>query len=83
MFPAIVDTVMFALRYRQPNPDKATDPSTGLTSSIYNVGEPWYRTGVEATADERWLRYDALLQVTLGNHQRLGEEPCARRLRRP
>jgi hypothetical protein len=65
-FPAIVDTVMMALRYSQPNPYEATDPATNLTSSIYNTGEQIrYRTGVEATADERWLRYDALLQVTV------------------
>ena len=61
-FPGIVDTVMLALRYSQPNPAEITDPSTNLTSTIYNVGEYIrYRTGVEATADERWLRYDALL----------------------
>jgi len=65
-FPAIVDTVMMALRYSLPNPYVATDPATNLTSSICNVGESIrYRTGVEATADERWLRYDALLQVTV------------------
>ena len=38
-FPAIVDTVMLALRYSQPNPAQLTDPSTNLTSTIYNVGE--------------------------------------------
>ena len=66
IFPAIVDTVMLALRYSQPNPYKATDPATGLTSTIYNVGETMrYRTGVEATADERWLRYDSLIQVSV------------------
>ena len=56
---------MLALRYSQPNPVQITDPSTNLTSTIYNVGETMrYRTGVEATQDERWLRYDALLQVS-------------------
>ena len=66
VFPAIVDTVMMALRYSLPNPYEATDPATNLTSSIYNVGESLrYRTGVEATADERWLRYDALIQVSI------------------
>ena len=65
-FPGIVDTVMMALRYSQPNPAEITDPATNLTSTIYNVGESIrYRTGVEATADERWLRYDASLQVTV------------------
>ena len=65
VFPAIVDTVMLALRYSQPNPYQATDPATNLTSTIYNVGETMrYRIGVEATADERWLRYDSLIQVS-------------------
>ena len=65
VFPAIVDTVMAALRYSQPNPAELTDPATGLTSTVYNVGEQIkYRVGIEATADERWLRYDSLLQVT-------------------
>ena len=66
VFPAIVDTVMMALRYSQPNPSEATDPETNLTSSVYNTGEEMrYRTGVEATQDERWLRYDALIQVSI------------------
>ena len=66
VFPAIVDTVMMALRYSLPNPYEATDPATNLTSSVYNTGEEMrYRTGVEATADERWLRYDALIQVSI------------------
>jgi len=57
---------MMALRYSQPNPAELTDPATGLTSSVYNVGETQkYRTGVEATADERWLRYDALIQCSV------------------
>ena len=65
VFPAIVDTVMLALRYSQPNPAQLTDPATNLTRTVYNVGESMrYRTGVEATADERWLRYDSLIQVS-------------------
>jgi hypothetical protein len=64
VFPGIVDTIMLALRYSQPNPAYLTDPNTGLTSTVYNVGEEIkYRIGVESTADERWLRYDALLQL--------------------
>ena len=66
VFPAIVDTIMMALRYSLPNPYEATDPATNLTSSIYNTGEQMkYRTGVEATDDERWLRYDALIQCSV------------------
>jgi hypothetical protein len=57
---------MMALRYSMPNPAELTDPATNLTSSVYNTGEEMrYRTGVEATADEQWLRFDALLQVTV------------------
>src|SRR5262249_51161024 len=66
VFPAIVDAALMALRYSQPNPAELTDPATGLVSSVYNVGEKMsYRTGVEATNDERWLRYDALIQVSV------------------
>lgn len=66
VFPGIVDTVMAALRYSQPNPAYLTDPATNLTSTVYNTGEQiGYRIGVEATADERWLRYDALLSVSI------------------
>lgn len=62
LFPGIVETIMFALRTCQPNPAEMTDPYTGQTSTIYNIGEDIkYRIGVEATADERWLRYDSLL----------------------
>ena len=65
-FPAIVDTVMMALRYAQPNPAYLTDPATGLTSTVYNTGETLhYKIGVESTDDERWLRYDALCQVSV------------------
>ena len=66
MFPAIVDTVMLALRYSHAEPGGAHRPGDEPHLDIYNVGEQIkYRTGVEATADERWLRYDALLQVTV------------------
>ena len=66
VFPAIVDTVMLALRYSQPNPAYLTDPATNLTSTVYNTGENLhYRIGVESTADERWLRYDSLLTCSV------------------
>lgn len=65
LFPGIVDTIMLALRTSQPNPAEMTDPYSGITSTIYNVGEQQkYRIGIEATADERWLRYDSLIQVS-------------------
>ena len=66
VFPAIVDTVMLALRYSQPNPYEATDAVTNLTSTIYNTGENLhYRIGVESTQDERWLRYDSLITCSI------------------
>lgn len=66
LFPGIVDTIMLALRTSQPNPAEMTDPYTGQVSTIYNVGEQIkYRIGIEATTDERWLRYDSLLQCSI------------------
>lgn len=66
IFPGMVDAVMFALRTSQPNPAYITDPSTNLTSTIYNVGEEMnYRIGIDSTADERTKRYDALVNVTI------------------
>lgn len=62
IFPGMVDAVMAALRYSQPNPAYVTDPNTKLTWTIYNVGEDMtYRTGMASTADERQKRYDALI----------------------
>ena len=57
---------MLALRFSQPNPAYLTDPSTSLTSTVYNTGEQMhYKIGVESVDDERWLRYDALLTVSI------------------
>jgi hypothetical protein len=65
-FPGMVDALMFALRYSQPNPAEMADPNTGLVSTIYNVGEEMsYRTGIESTADERAKRYDCLVTVSI------------------
>jgi len=65
-FPGMVDAVMYKLRTSQPNPYEATDPNSGLTSTIYNTGETiTYRTGVESTSDERIKRYDCLCQVDI------------------
>jgi hypothetical protein len=66
VFPSMVDTVMLALRYSMPNPAYPTDPATGLTSTIYNTGEVMrYQIGVEAVNDERFLRYDCMLVVSV------------------
>lgn len=66
VFPGMIDAVMAALRYAQPNPATVTDPNTNLTSTIYNVGEMMrYHPGLEAVDDERWLRYDCLITVSV------------------
>jgi hypothetical protein len=66
VFPAMVDAVMSALRYSQPNPADVTDPNTNMTWTIYNTGEDMsYRTGVASTADERQKRYDALITCSV------------------
>ena len=66
IFPGMVDAVMFALRFSQPNPVYITDPNTNLTSTIYNTGEQMtYRTGIESLADQRRKRYDALVNVSI------------------
>jgi hypothetical protein len=62
----MIDAVMAALRYSQPNPAQITDSNTGLTSTIYNVGEEMrYRPGIESLDDQKWLRYDALITVSV------------------
>jgi hypothetical protein len=66
VFPGMLDAIMFALRFSQPNPVYITDPNTNLTSTLYNTGEQQtYRTGVESLADQRRKRYDALVTVSV------------------
>lgn len=66
LFPGVIDAVMAALRYSTPNPAYLTDPNTGLTSTVYNIGENMrYRPGLESLDDERFLRYDALITVSI------------------
>jgi len=66
LFPGIIDAVMAALRYCQPNPAYLTDPNTGLTSTVYNVGEIMhYQVGLEDLADERLMRYDCLINCSI------------------
>lgn len=66
VFPGMVDAVMFALRFSQPNPAYLTDPNTELGSTLYNTGEIMtYRTGVESLTDQRKKRYDALITTSV------------------
>lgn len=64
IFPGMIDAILAALRYSQPNPAYVTDPNLNITSTIYNVGEEMRWTpGIEALEDERWIRYDCLISL--------------------
>jgi hypothetical protein len=69
-FPAVIDAVMAALR---PSADEVqiTDPVTGQISSLLlGIGEEMaYEYGVVRTlADQRLLRYDARLTITVNEY---------------
>lgn len=62
-FPSIIDAVCMVLR-NTPILDQtqfATDPVTGQRSNLLDVGEnlSWEYGPVRATADQRYLRFDA------------------------
>jgi hypothetical protein len=63
-FPSIVDSVMFTLR-TSPDPAPVVDPDTGAVSWMVGVGErmSWDFAGVRSVADQRYLRYSALVHV--------------------
>lgn len=63
-FPSVIDAVMHALR-TSPDPAEVTDPNTGEVSWLAGVGEEmsWQGLGITAVADQRWLRYDAMITV--------------------
>ena len=72
MFPAIVDTVMLALRYSLPNPYQATDPATNLTCTIYNAGRTFATAlGLKQRPTSVGSGTTRLSSAVLGNHQRL------------
>lgn len=63
-FPTVIDAVMACLRNTQlldAASIQAVDPITGQLSDLLNIGEnmSWDYAPVRATADERYLRYDA------------------------
>ncbi len=65
-FPAVIDTVMATLRnvkLLDAVTQYAVDPVTGQISDLLNVGESmtWDYAPVRAVADQRYLRYDALI----------------------
>jgi len=68
-FPAIVDAVLATLR-NLPILDAqahATDPATGALSQLMDCGESmgWEYGPAHATEDQRMLRFDAQITVTL------------------
>ena len=68
-FPGIIDAVMAVLRNVEmlDQTQYAYDPVTGVRSQLLNVGENMtHEYGpVRATADQRYLRYDANINVEL------------------
>jgi hypothetical protein len=69
-FPAVLDAIMAALR---PSPDEApvTDPVTGIISSfLLGIGEEmtYDYAVVHTLADQRYLRYDARLQINVNEY---------------
>lgn len=66
LFPGMVDAVMKALRTAVPNPAPVTDPWTEEVTQIADTGEKMkYRSEVRAVADQRYLRFDALITLQL------------------
>lgn len=69
LFPAALDAVCATLR-NVPILDQtqhASDPVTGQVSDLLNVGEQlsWEYAPVRATADQRYLRYDAQITAVI------------------
>jgi hypothetical protein len=66
VFPAVIDAVMDVLR-SSADPAVLTDALTGRESQLIDLGERMTYTlaGVRSTADQRYLRYDALLTLTV------------------
>jgi hypothetical protein len=64
-FPGMVDAVMYTLR-TAPDPVQVTDPYSGMSSQLVNVGEQMdVKIGLIAVGDEVFGRYDALITVTV------------------
>lgn len=63
-FPSVVDAVMQALR-TSPDPATVTDPNSGLVCNLVGVGEhmTWQALSITTTADQRYIRYDAVVMV--------------------
>lgn len=64
-FGAVVDAVMQALRSSEDPIYYYTDPLTGQQSEIYAIGEKmsYEMAPPRATADQRFLRFDALITI--------------------
>jgi hypothetical protein len=68
-FPSVIDAVCAVLRNVAilDQTQHATDPVTGQQSDLLNVGEnlSWEYAPVKAVADQRYLRYDAQIGVSI------------------
>ena len=65
LFPAMVDTIMSALRV-STDPVKVTDPYTSIDSWLIDVGERMtYQITVRSLVDQGFNRYDALLALSI------------------
>jgi hypothetical protein len=65
-FPAVIDVIMYTLR-SSANPAVVYDPLTALPSQLIDVGErmTYHMAGVRTAADQRFLRYDAELTLSI------------------
>lgn len=64
-FPGMIDAIMYALR-TSGDPAVVTDPYTGFSSQLIDVGEGMgYKTVVNALADQAYNRYDGLITCTI------------------
>lgn len=64
-FIAVLDAVMMALRASGKSPFYTSDPLTGYQSDLVDIGErlEYQLAPPRSTADQRYLRYDALITV--------------------
>jgi len=67
LFPGFIDALMDALRTAWPMPAILVDPNTGEQTQLVDTGEEMsYDSPPPRTvADQRYLRYDALIRVPM------------------
>jgi hypothetical protein len=67
LMPGFLDVIMQALRTAWPDPAIFTDPWTGEQTQMVDVGEQmkYELSPPHSTANQRYLRYDALITIPL------------------